>query len=133
MAFSRELPPLTDLNRAFWTGGHTGQLQIWRCQDCRFWCHPPRPMCSACRSRNVSSEPVSGDGVVFSFAINRRAWRPGLPVPYVLALIELAEQPALRFTSNVVDCDPGDVYIGMPVTVTFIEQDGVYIPVFQPA
>jgi uncharacterized OB-fold protein len=38
-------------------------------------------------------------------------------VPYVLALIDLEE--GVRMMSNVVDCDPHAVEIGMAVEVTF--------------
>src|SRR5262249_39430552 len=47
-------------------------------------------------------------------------------------LIELADQPGLRLTSNVVDCDPAHVYIGMVVEVTFQRQGRVFIPLFRP-
>ena len=37
--------------------------------------------------------------------------------PYVLALIVLEEGP--RMLTNVIDCPPGEMLIGMAVTVTF--------------
>jgi uncharacterized OB-fold protein len=52
--------------------------------------------------------------------------------PYVVALIELAEGPTMM--SNVVDCAPEAVAIGLPVEVTFERwSDAVSIPVFRPA
>ena len=38
-------------------------------------------------------------------------------VPYVLALVELEE--GVRMFTNIVDCNPRDVHIGMAVEVTF--------------
>ena len=54
-----------------------------------------------------------------------------MPPPYVLAQIELAEQPGLFLLTNVIGCEPETVTIGMPVTVTF-EQAGeeAWVPVF---
>jgi uncharacterized OB-fold protein len=77
---------------------------------------------------------VSGHGTVFTFTVNRHQYHPDVPPPYVIAIVELAEQPGLRFTTNIVDCDPDEVTIGMPVTVTFEPIDGaLWVPVFRPA
>ena len=52
-------------------------------------------------------------------------------VPYVVALIELAE--GVRIPSNIVGCVPEDVTAGMPVSVTFraVTPD-ITLPLFQP-
>jgi uncharacterized OB-fold protein len=76
---------------------------------------------------------VAGTGEVLSFTIVRHAvsaaYRP--EVPYVVALIQLAEGPTLM--SNVVECDPESVVVGMPVSVLFEDwSDEVSIPKFRP-
>lgn len=128
----RKLPALTPDTRAFWQGGENGQLMIHRCRDCTRWFHPPAPVCPRCTSRAVGPEPVSGRGRVYSFTINRQAWDAALRDPYVVAVVELVEQPGLRFVSNVVDCEPEAVRIDMPVGVTFLHQDDVWLPLFKP-
>jgi uncharacterized protein len=128
----RTLPAITDLNREFWTGGADGELRIAVCQDCGNWIHPARPMCPVCRSRAVRPEVASGRGTVFSYAINHRAWRPGLAVPYVIALVELREQEGLRLTSNLIGCAPAAVSIGLPVKVCFARAGDAYVPLFEP-
>jgi uncharacterized OB-fold protein len=50
----------------------------------------------------------------------------------VIALVEIDEQPSVRLMTNIVDCDVDDVYIGMPVEVTFEHNDDVWLPVFRP-
>jgi uncharacterized OB-fold protein len=67
---------------------------------------------------------------VWSFTINRYQWSPSLPPPYVIAEVELAEQPGLRLLTSVVGCD--DVTIGMPVCVRFEQAGDAWIPVFAP-
>lgn len=133
----RILPKLTDANRDFWTGGANGELRFWRCQDCRFYIHPPQPLCPRCHSKNLKTEPVSGRATLASFSINYQNWMPGPELPYVVAIVELAEQEALRLTTNVVGCDHDALHVGMPVQVTFErheDPDGdVYIPLFTPA
>ncbi len=52
-------------------------------------------------------------------------------VPYVVALIQLAEGPQLM--SNVVECGPERMTIGMAVAVTFEDWfEDVSIPKFRP-
>jgi uncharacterized protein len=125
------LPHLTEVNRAFWTGGREGCLLIQRCVACGRWVHPPRAACPACGGA-VAAEPVSGDGTVYSFTVDHYRFNPGVPVPYVVALVELVEQQDLRLPTNIVDCDPPVVRIGMPVHVAFEPQDEVWVPVFRP-
>lgn len=125
-------PPIDDLNRAFWTGGAEGQLLVQRCAGCRRWVHPPEPACPSCGGM-LAPEPVSGRGTVFTFTINRHVFNPAVPVPYVVALVELDEQPGLRFTTNIVGCDPEAVHIGMPVAVEFEQAGDAWVPVFHPA
>lgn len=77
-------------------------------------------------------EAASGRAVVHTFTVNHQAWMPGLEPPFVVAIVELAEQDGLRLTTNVLDVDPADVFVGMPVEVRFEHHDDVWIPVFVP-
>jgi len=129
---NRALPPLGELNRGFWTSGAEGVLRLRRCASCGCWHHPPKVMCPSCRSRDLVWRPVAGVGEVYTFTINHRPWNPAVPVPYVIALVELPEQLGLRLTTNVVNCDVGDVHIGMAVRVLFEEHGEIYVPVFEP-
>jgi uncharacterized protein len=53
-------------------------------------------------------------------------------VPYVAAVVELEEGP--RLMTNVVDCDPAALTIGMDLKVSFVElSSDVSAPVFSPA
>jgi hypothetical protein len=121
----------------FYRGWLAHELRMNRCADCGHWHHPARPMCPACWSWNVVATPVSGRGTVH--LLMRLHQGPPLPgidyrvTPYPVVTVELVEQPALRFTSTVVNCDPAEVHIGMPVTLTWIERDGAPFPVFEPA
>jgi uncharacterized OB-fold protein len=54
-----------------------------------------------------------------------------MPPPYVIALVELDEQPALRLMTNIVNCEPADVAIGARVRVVFEHHDDVWIPLFE--
>lgn len=128
------VPPLvTELNHAFWTGGLAGELRILRCGSCRWWNHPPTPICRRCLSRQLAAEPVSGRGTVAAFTINHQQWSPTATTePYVIAIVELPEQAGLRQTTNIVHCPVRDVHIGMAVHVHFEPLDDVALPLFEP-
>jgi|SRR5579872_4118633 len=128
----RPLPELDAWNRAFWTGGAGGRLLIARCGHCGYWIHPPGPICPRCHSREVAPQPVSGRGRLLTFTVNHQPWHPAFPPPYVIALVELEEQPLLRLVSNVVDCDPDSVRLGMALEVCFEPVEDVHIPLFRP-
>jgi uncharacterized protein len=128
----RILPRITERNRAFWTGGAEGELRIQRCQDCHVFLHPPTVICPACRSKRLEFEVVSGRATVFTFSVNYQPWMPGPELPYVVAIVVLDDAPAVRLTTNIVNCDPDSVEIGMPVQVTFEQHDDVWIPLFEP-
>lgn len=128
---TRKLPLITPETDAFWHGGQNGQLQIYRCHACGRWFHPPGPICRECGSLDVGPEPVSGRGRVLSFTINVQRWSPDLEVPFLIAIVELAEQAGLRFVTNIVNCAPEDVKIDMPVRVVFLQQEDVWLPLFE--
>ncbi|WP_238436580.1 MULTISPECIES: Zn-ribbon domain-containing OB-fold protein [unclassified Frankia] len=130
--FERVAPPLTDRTAAFWTSGADGLLRIARCQDCGRYLHPPRPVCSNCQRRDVAFTPVSGRGTVWSWTVNRYGWVPSMPPPYLVADVELVEQPGLRLLTNLVDCPVDEVYVGLPVQVCFARAGEAYVPLFRP-
>ena len=51
--------------------------------------------------------------------------------PYVVALVEMEER--VKMMTNIVECDPKDVYIGMDVEVLFDDvTPDVTLPKFKP-
>ncbi len=132
----RILPRLDERNRGFWTGGERGELCFLTCEDCGQRIHPPQPLCPACRSKSLTPRAVSGRGRVHTFTINHQPWMPGPELPFVVAIVEIVEDPTLRLTTNIVGCAPDDVRIGMPVRAVFEhhpDADGdVWLPLFEP-
>jgi uncharacterized OB-fold protein len=136
----RLAPNPTAESHAFWTGGQQGQLLINRCHTCGHFFHPPGPACWRCRSTDVAREPVSGTATVAAYTINRQNWIPGFEPPYVVAIVELDDEPDVRLITNVVGVPIEDVGIGMAVEVFFEdwtapsgdEDRRVWIPLFRP-
>jgi uncharacterized OB-fold protein len=132
MAFHPPLPELTDDVRPFWTGGERGELLISHCNDCDKWFHPPSPICPDCYSLNVAPAPVSGRATVAAFTINYQPWMPDIPVPYLVAIVELEEQPDVRLMTRLVECEIDAARIGLAVEVVFDHIEDVWLPLFRP-
>jgi uncharacterized protein len=131
MAWQRSCIRLDKDNRAFWTGGADGKLNINKCNDCGSFIHPPREFCCHCQSENVAPMAVTGTGVIDTYTINYQKWVPDMEVPFVIARVKLDEAPGVYLTTNIVNCRVDSVDIGDPVRVTFEEQDGIFYPLFE--
>ncbi len=129
----RVLPELTPDSEFFWKSGADKHLRFLRCSRCSAFVHPPLPICPACHTRDPKPEIVSGNGVVAGFTINHQAWTPELREPYVIGLVEIEEQRSVRLTTNIVNCELGAVYIGMPVKVVFEQHAEIFLPLFEPS
>lgn len=130
-AVSRILPSTDGDSGFFWESGADGKLRVLRCDSCGYLIHPPTGYCPRCQSRKVAPTPVSGRGRIYSFTINYHPW-DGVGDTYVIGLVELEEQSDVRLMTNIVDIDPAQVRIGMPVQVVFEEHNPVYLPLFRP-
>lgn len=129
---NRILPKITDENRFFWTSGKDGKLRFLQCDECRTYIHPPAPVCRKCLSEDLSEAVVSGRGRVHTFSINYHRWNPAVDVPYVIAVVEMDEQPALRLTTNIVGAPVKSVEVGQEVQVTFEAcENNVFLPLFE--
>lgn len=99
--------------------GERYRLEGIRCEICGRSFFPVRKICPHCRrAGKVEIVRFSGKGTVFSYTVIRQPPAGFEPfAPYVIALVELDEGP--RVISQVVDCDPEEVYIGMRVETCF--------------
>ena len=131
---ARLIPPVSPVTEPYWQAAADGQLLIQRCESCHACLFPPRAHCAECGSEKLAWQPASGEGMVYTYTI---AYRPPHPVfsaecPLVIAVVELSEGP--RLMTNIVDCEPDAVSVGMVVEVTFeaIDDSDVHLPVFRP-
>src|SRR6201987_2352987 len=132
-ALGRPLPPVTDETEFFWTSGADGTLRLQECTNCSALIHPPAPVCRYCRSHDLAVRAVSGRATLSSFTVNHRFSVPGLPAPYVVAQVAIVEDPRVRLTTNIVECDPEHLQIGQLVEVVWDQIDNVCLPLFRPA
>ena len=128
----RPLPMLTEENRFFWTSGADGALRFLRCNDCHHYIHPPAPVCAVCLSMSQDVVTVSGRATLAAVTVNQQLWIPSIEPPYIVGIVEIEEQPSVRLTTNIVECEVPDVYIGMALQVTFEACEDVFLPMFKP-
>lgn len=132
VAHLRPLPNLNEMNSYFWQGGRDGRLYILRCQACAYWIHPFAGRCPDCGSDQIAPEAVSGQAIVAGYTVNHQPWIPGVEVPYVVAIVELAERSDLRLMTNLPRIPIEEVRIGLPVQVYFEPQErGIFLPLFE--
>ncbi len=117
--YKKLLPRIDEESRGWWEALQRHELYVQRCRDCGAARLPPRALCPACLSPAVEWVRASGRGTVYSFTVTHQNQAPGFreELPYVLAMVQLDEGP--RLMTNVVQCAPDTVRIGMPVEVVF--------------
>ncbi len=117
----------------FFDAAREQRLIVQRCSACHEHQFYPRKICVHCGSPDVDWVDASGKGTVHTYTVIHRQGMPGWrdEVPYVAAIIELDE--GVRMTTNVVECSPEQVSIGMPVEVTFVDEGPLVLPRFRPA
>lgn len=127
--------PGTDAeSRPFFEGCGRGELLLQRCAACGALRVRPRALCPECLSDEAAWVRASGRGTVHTYTVTHQNQAPGFreALPYVLAYVDLEE--GVRLLTNLVDCDPADVHVGMPVTVDFADVGGqLAVPRFRPA
>jgi len=128
---ARPAIPLPIDSAFFWEGVEAGELRIQRCVGCGTLRHPPRPMCPNCRSLEHDYVVSSGRGIVYTFVVHHHPPVPGKEMPFTVAVVELDE--GTRVVGNVIDIDPADVTVGLPVEVAFVENEaGRVLPQWRP-
>jgi uncharacterized OB-fold protein len=129
-----DLPAPEAETQPFWDAARDRRLLIKRCADCGEAHFYPRPFCPRCWGEQVTWEEASGTATLYTYSTVHVNDLPPFPerVPYVAAIVELAEGP--RMMTNVVDCEPDRVEVGMSLQVTYRDLDEEFtIPVFAPA
>jgi uncharacterized protein len=128
------VPGMTKLTQPYWDAAREGRLVVQECLECHQLWHPPLPACPNCSRQGslLGWRQVSGAGTVYSYTVVRHPTHFAFAdqIPYVIAIVELAEGP--RLVTGVIGCPPESVRVGMPVQAVFREvADGVTLPYFE--
>ena len=125
------MPVPSEVTQFFWDGVARGELRIQRCRPCGHYLHTPKIICRFCGSQDLTDEQVSGRATLYSWTIAEQPFHPFYvdKVPYVIATVELVEQPRLMFLSQVVDCARPTSRRACP-EVTFRDVTRAHTPTF---
>lgn len=120
------------LQKPFWDAAAHGALAFQRCDDCGNAFLPAREECPECLGAALKWETASGEATLVSWVVYYRAFSSAFEgrLPYVVALVELAEGP--RLLTNLAVDDGSDLQISLPLRLHIDEEDGLYIPRFAP-
>ena len=131
---TRAEPTPTDLTQPFWEATRHHVLLLQWCTLCERPIFYPRERCPRCLTSNLEWRPASGRGVVYAVTVDHRPQLSSRQQtePFTVALVDLAE--GVRMMSNIIDCPPDDVEIGMTVVLAWEAlPDGRNLPQFTPA
>jgi uncharacterized OB-fold protein len=102
-------------------------LVAHRCEKCGALYFDRRNACAKCSGRSFSKQRLADDGTVRSFTIVHRA-APGVPTPYVSAIVDLSGGGVVKANLLNVEPSPDHVRFGMKVrlttTVAGVDDDG---------
>ncbi|WP_372347640.1 Zn-ribbon domain-containing OB-fold protein [Streptomyces sp. KL116D] len=129
-----DVPEPDVFTRPYWDAAAEGRLLLRHCAACERFHHYPREFCPYCWSDAGQWRVASGRASLYTWSVVHRNDLPpfGERVPYVAAVVDLAEGP--RMMTEVVECEEARLRVGMEVTVTFRPGGpGSSVPVFRPA
>lgn len=97
-------------------------IEGYRCTACAAVLLAPTMACRCCGSRDqLQSFRAALTGRVFSWSVVHRSY-PGIPVPFVSAIVDLDDGLTLKGTLRGVD--PAGVRTGLPVRLVFDDAGG---------
>ena len=128
----RPTPVPDELSEPFWNACNEGRLVVQNCKACNRMQYPPERVCSERGSKSdMEWREVSGRGTINGYVVvhdsRLRVWVP--QQPYNVAVIEIEEDPAINFFSNLPGTPVDQVPVGASVQVEFLETEtGQKIP-----
>jgi uncharacterized protein len=118
-------PAASPEHAPFREAARAGRFVIPTCRACGEAHWYPRGRCPFCFSGEIEWKDASGEGVIYSWSVMRRA-----APPYATAYVTLAEGPSVL--TSIVDSDFARLEIGAAVEVVLREvADGMFFPFFK--
>jgi uncharacterized OB-fold protein len=133
-----DIPIIDAASAPYWEAAKQGRLLIAECGACGEVHHYPRPFCPHCWSEDVHPVQASGRGTLHTYSTvyvnDLEPFKDRLP--YVAAIVELAEGPRLLTTID--GAGPEDLRVGMAVTASFRpiddqDPESAYLTAFTPS
>jgi hypothetical protein len=129
------MPEPTPVTQPFWDAldRHTVLIQYSPSSD--QYVFYPRSLAPGTLADDLEWREISGMGTLHTFTISDRPTAPPWAdsLPQLLAVVEWDEGP--RLSTEMVNVDPGDLFVGMRVKPVFCDypDDGITLLRYEPA
>jgi uncharacterized OB-fold protein len=129
-------PEGDEYTQPFWDNTLKLQLTAPRCTQCGTFRLPPTRFCHCCQTQTLEYVHLPATGTLYTYTVVRHPLRPDMAdrVPYIPAVVDPDGATGCRFVSNVVNCEPEDLAVGMPLKVAWHHISRTYVfPFWEPA
>ena len=118
----KPIPVPDELSKPFWDACNERRLIVQNCTACNRMQYPPEKTCYECGSaESLEWREVSGRGKIHGYCVmhdsRMRLFQPDQP--FNVAIIELEEDPDIKFFSNLPGTPADAVPVGASVQVEF--------------
>ena len=131
----RPVPEPTPVSRPFWDGLTQHRILVQYSPSLRRYVFYPRTLAPGSLADDLEWREIDGAGTLYTFTIARRPTGPPWAdaVPQLLAVVQWDAGP--RISTELVDIDPSDIRIGMPVNPVFYDlpEAGITLLKYRPA
>ncbi|KMO84935.1 hypothetical protein MCHUDSM44219_00139 [Mycolicibacterium chubuense] len=132
--FARPMPVKTPTTAPFWDGLAEHRVVIQYSPSWQSYVFYPRVRAPRTLADDLVWREISGMGTLYSYTVARRPVGPHFvdAVPQLLAIVEWDEGP--RFSTELVNVEPADIWIGMRVRPVFCDHPdhGVTLLRYEP-
>ncbi len=121
MNMTRPLPLPTPTTQPYWDGLSRHEIWIQFSPSLGRYVFYPRVLAPGTLADDLEWRQISGAGKLVSFTVAERPVAPQFAdtVPQIPAVVEWDEGP--RFATELVDVDPAELLVGMPVAPVFTD------------
>jgi uncharacterized OB-fold protein len=136
--FPNSMPnPMVDhYSLPWWQAAAEHRLQVQCCDNCGHGMLPPAPICSECRSSQLTMKDVNGKGSLYTYTVVHQPVSMEQEMPFVIAIVELdtkgVSNNTVRMMSNIVGASVEPTDIGRAVSVAWEDMsEEVCVPRFR--
>lgn len=118
------VPVPDEVSKPFWDAVNQRKLTVQHCSACNRLQYPPQKTCALCGSASgLTWRDTSGRGSIDDFVViyDSRLVAFQNDQPYNVVIVQLEEDPTIKFFSNLPGVPVDEVPVGAPVEVMFEE------------
>jgi uncharacterized OB-fold protein len=121
ISVAKPMPEPTPVTAPFWDALREHRIRIQYSPSSNRYVFYPRLLAPGTLADDLEWREISGRGVLYTFTISDRPTAPPWTdaLPQLLAVVQWDEGP--RFSTELVNVDPSELWVGMPVRPVFCD------------